>query len=294
MSSLEQLKRLINVEDITAITTKEATLSIPETLELMSDVNVESLNSDLTFWTKKEKIIVYVYEDKYDEWNSEVQLMKVNLTPSKGLIKGVPESVTNVWEDPESGKSLPFKTDAYYHKQIELEKIKFERAKAAEEKAVEELNAKNKKDENYFNSLKTVEEEPFTIIKGGRNNNCRYVIVPKDYPYSRSTYGLLNDFYNKVSPESRAVIDFSGIAANKNGKLEIAARYLPLNVEEHYTKERRLATIKHNELYDKLEENSKFVKVIGFSIESLNYNELGTLDEVAEKLRDELKALSEV
>ena len=294
MSSLEQLKRLINVEDITAITTKDAMLSIPETLELMSDVNVESLNSDLTFWTKKQKVVVYVYEDKYDEWDSEIELMKVDLTPSKGLIKGTPESVTTVWEDPKSGKHLPFKTEAYYHKQIEREKIKFERAKAAEEKVVEELIKKTKKDEAYFNSLSTVKAEPFTIIKGGRNNNCRYVIVPKNYPYSRSTYGLLDDFYNEVSPESRAVIDFSGIAANKNGVLEVAARYLPSNVEEHYTKEHRQATIKHNELYETLEEKGKFVKIIGFSIESLSYNELGTLDEVAEKLRNELKALSEV
>lgn len=292
MSSLEQLKRLINVEDITAITTKEATLSIPETLELMSDVNVESLNSDLTFWTKKEKVIVY--EDKYDEWDSEVQLMKVNLTPSKGLIKGVPESVTEVWKDPDSGKTFPFKTKAYNDEQTKREKDRAERVKKAEKKNIEYINAKIEKDGNYFNSLNPVEEEPFAIIKGGRNNNCRYIILPKDYPYSRSTYGLLDDFYNKVSPESRAVIDFSGIAANKNGVLEVAARYLPLNVEEHYTKEHRQATIKHNELYETLEEKGKFVKIIGFSIESLSYNELGTLDEVAEKLRNELKALNEV
>lgn len=295
MSSLEQLSRLINIEDITAITTKTATLSIPETLELMRDVNVESLNSDLTFWTKKQKVVVYVYVDKYDEWDSDVQLIKVDLTPAKKLIKGVPESVTTVWRDPESGTQLPFKTEAYIAEQRKLEKAEDERKKENENEVVRELNVIIQEDNDHFNNLPTVTDEPFTIIKGGRNNNCRYITLPKSFPYSKSSYGLLGDFYSKISGELCAVADFSGIAAINNGSLEVASRYLPLTIEENYTEEHIQALNKYNELYKTLEENGKFVKVVGFAIESLSYyDEIGTLDEFAEKLRNELKALSKV
>ena len=49
MNSLEELKILIDIESITAITTNSASLSIKETLELMDEVDVNNLNTDLIF-----------------------------------------------------------------------------------------------------------------------------------------------------------------------------------------------------------------------------------------------------
>ena len=68
MNALEELKRLIDIESITTITTHSASLSIKETLELMDEVDVNNLNTDLTFWTKDEKIVVYETED---DWGTE-------------------------------------------------------------------------------------------------------------------------------------------------------------------------------------------------------------------------------
>lgn len=290
MSSLKELSRLINIEDITAITTNTVALSIPETLKLMGDVDVESLNTDLTFWTKDQKVFV----DGYGEWDSEVQFMRISLIPPKDLIEGIPESVTTVWEDPESGKRLPFKTEAYYDKLRKKEKAEDELKKENANKVIRDLNVQIEEDKNYFNNLPTVKDEPFTIIKGGLNNNCRYITLPKSFPYSKSSYGLLGNFYSEISEESCAAVDFSGIAVINNGDLEVVSRYLPSNIEENYTEEHIQALNKRNELYETSEENGKLVKIIGFAIESLDYRELGTLDEVAKKLKDELKKLNKM
>lgn len=79
MSSLEELKRLVDIESITAITTNSDSLSIKETLELMGEVSLCDLNTDLTFWTKDQKVVV----DKTEySWGDEIELVSVSLKPS--------------------------------------------------------------------------------------------------------------------------------------------------------------------------------------------------------------------
>lgn len=289
MNSLEELKRLIDIESITAITTHSASLSIKETLELMDEIDVNNLNADLTFWTKDEKVVVYETED---DWGTDIELVRVSLKPSKSLIKGTPESVTDVWLDPKSGRYLPFKTKSYHEKEKAVKEARDKRAKENERRLIRDLNMKIERNKVYYENLPSIKDEPFTIIKGGDGDNCRYITLPKDFPFSKTTYGLMGDFYSNIDSELLRVIDFSGIAANDNGNLKVMGRYVPSVIKENHSDSRKGAFKKYDELYETLENNGKIVKVVGFCIETLSYIKIGTLDEVAEKLREELKALS--
>lgn len=288
MNALEELKRLIDIESITTITTHSASLSIKETLELMDEVDVNNLNTDLTFWTKDEKVVVYETED---DWGTEIELVRVSFKPSKSLIKGTPESVTDVWQDPKSGRYVPFKTKSYHEKEKSVKEARDERAKENERRLIRDLNSQTERNKVYFENLPSIKDEPFTIIKGGDGDNCRYITLPKDFPFSKITYGLMGDFYSNIDSELRRVIDFSGIAANVNDDLKVVGRYVPSVIKENHSDSRKEAFKKHDELYETLENNGKIVKVVGFCIETLSYRKMGTLDEVAEKLREELRAL---
>lgn len=290
MNSLEELKRLIDIESITAITTNSASLSIKETLELMDEVNISNLNTDLTFWTKDQKVVVYETED---DWGTEIELVSVSLKPSKGLIKGTPESVTDVWQDPESGKYLPFKTKSYYEKEKADKEARAERAKENERRLVRDLNMKIEKNNEYFSNLPKVEEAPFTIIKGGIGGNCRYITLPRSFPVSNGAYLLIGEFYSDMNSDLRRAVDFSGFASMAGGELEASVRYAPPTIEEYYSEERIDALNKFDDLYKKLENDGQIVKIVGFCIETLSYREMGTLDEVAEKLVTELKKLNQ-
>ena len=289
MNSLEELKSLVDIESITAITTNSASLSIKETLELMDGVNLDNLNKELTFWTKDQKVVVYETED---DWGTEVELVSVSLKPSKGLIKGTPESVTDVWQDPKSGRSLPFKTKSYHEKEKADKAARDAKAKEDERRLVRDLKMKIKKNNEYFSNLPKVEEAPFTIIKGGIGENCRYITLPRNFPVSKTTYGLTGEFYNHMNSDLCRVVDFSGFASMDGGKLEASVRYAPPAIEEYYSEERIDALNKFDDLYKKLENDGQIVKIVGFCIETLSYRGMGTLDEVAEKLREELRALS--
>lgn len=289
MNSLEELKRLVDIESITTITTHAASLSIKETLELMDGVSLDNLNTDLTFWTKDQKVVVYETED---DWGTEIELVSVSLKPAKGLIKGTPESVTDVWQDPESGKYLPFKTKSCHEKEKADKDARDARAKEDERRLVRDLNMRIERINEQFSNLPKVEEAPFTIIKGGIGENCRYITLPRNFPVSKTTYGLIGEFYNGMNSDLRGAVDFSGFASINGGKLEASVRYAPPTIEEHYSEERVDALNKYNDLYEKLENDGQIVKIVGFCIETLSYREMGTLDEVAEKLREELRALS--
>lgn len=289
MNSLEELKRLIDIETITAITTYEASLSIKETLELMDEVDVNNLNTDLTFWTKDQKVVV---QETGDYCGTEIELAIVSLKPSKSLIKGTPESVKDVWLDPKSGKYLPFKTKAYHEREKAVKEARDKRAKENERRLVRDLNMRNERINEQFSNLSKIEEEPFTIIKGGIGGNCRYVTLPKSFPISSQPYGLTGEFYNSVKSDLRTVVDFSGFASMNGGKLEASVRYAPSTIKESYSEEQVDALNKYDDLYEKLENDGKVVKIVGFCIETLSRKELGTLDEVAEKLRKELSSLN--
>lgn len=289
MNSLEELKSLVDIESITAITTNSASLSIKETLELMDGVSLDNLNTELTFWTKDQKVVVYETEE---DWGTEIELVRVSLKPSKGLIKGTPESVTDVWQDPESGKYLPFKTKSCHEKEKADKDAREARAKKDERRLLRNLDMRIERITEQFSTLPKVQEAPFTIIKGGFGENCRYITLPKNFPISKTAYGLIGEFYNGMNSDLRGAVDFSGFASMNGGKLEASVKYAPQSIEEHYSEERVDALNKYNDLYEKLENDGKIVKVVGFCIETMRHSEMGTLDEVAEKLREELRALS--
>lgn len=290
MNSLEELKRLVDIESITTITTHAASLSIKETLELMSEVNLSNLNADLTFWTKDQKIVVS--ETEYG-WGTEIELVRVSIKPSKGLIKGTPESVTDVWLDPKSGRSFPFKTKSYHEEEKADKDARYEREKENERRLVRDLSVKIEKNNDYFSNLPKVEEAPFTIIKGGIGGDCRYIILPRSFPVSNGAYVLIGEFYSDINSDLRRAVDFSGFASMAGGELEASVRYAPPTIEEYYSEERVEALNKYNDLYKKLENDGQIVKIVGFCAETLSRRELGTLDEVAEKLVTELKKLNQ-
>lgn len=290
MNALKELKDLINIEKITAITTSTANLSINETLELMKNVNIEDLNVDLTFWTKDDKVIV---EEVEDEWSlDELILVKHSLKPEKGLVKGVPESVTKVWKDPETGKAFPFKTNAYHDREMKKKEEKEKLDRQRDEDFVNQVISKTEANKAHFENLSTIENNPFTIIEGGYGNRCRYITLPKDFPFSEFSYGLIGEFYSGMDKELRNVVDLSGIAiVNDYGELEVVSRYAPLEIKENYPDKKINALKNYNELYSSLAKDGKIVKVVGFCAETISYN-MGTLDEVAENLRNELMSIS--
>ena len=293
MNAFEELEKLIAIEKITAITTHSTSLSIPETLELMKDTSVMNLITDLTFWTKDEKIIIDEYED---EWNTDIELIKISLKPNKNLVKGTPESVIETWLDPKTRKHLPFKTDEYHAKQKELKEANAKRRAENEKKFIQEVRDRTVKLERYYANLPVVEADPFTIIKGGFNDNCRYITLPSDFPASASSIALMNDYYSKMNNKLRRVIDFIGYAGMENGRLETINRYRPMPRHADDSVERTQAFDKYEEVHRVAESDGRIVKVVGFCIESLTGLalaglDLGTLDEVAEKLKVELEKL---
>lgn len=289
MNAFEELEKLIAIEKITAITTRSASLSIPETLELMKDTSVTNLITDLTFWAKDEKIIIDEYED---EWDTDIELVRVSLKPNRKLVKGTPESVTETWLDPETRKHLPFKTDEYHVKQKELKEANAKRRAEDEKRFIQDVRDQAARLERYYANLPVVEVEPFTIIKGGiGGDSCRYITLPNDFPASLSSLALMGEFYSEVSKELRRVIDFVGYAGMERDKLETIGRYQPTTRRADDTVERTQALDKHEEVHKVAESDGRIVKVVGFCIERLIGLDLGTLDEVAEKLKVELQKL---
>ena len=285
MNAFKSLERLINVEDITTITTNAMELTIPETMELMKEVIVENLLDDLVFWTKDEKVVI---EYVMDDWgDTDKELVLISLKPPKNLIKGTPESLVDTWQDPETGKNLPCKR----------EKLEKER-EIAHIKEIIDVTNKNKE---YFETLPVTEFEPFTIFEGGtftifeggnRNYNCRYVTLPRHFDASKSPYGLLGDFYEEVDKDVKKLVDYVGYAIKEHGRLVPIGRYSLAQRNKEDSEELRKAKDYQEQVWEDAENNGKIVKIIGVSVESVMYSKIGTLQGVAEKLQDEMKKLS--
>ena len=287
MNAFKSLERLINVEDITTITTHAMELTIPETLELMKEVIEENLLVDLVFWTKDEKVVV---ENVMDDWgDTNKELVSISLKPSKNLIKGTPESLVDTWQDPETGKNLPFKTESYLEKLREDERKREKMEKEREMAHIKEIIEVTNKNKEYFETLPVTEFEPFTIFEGGSNNNCRYVTLPRDFDASKSPYGLLGDLYEEVDKEVRKLVDYVGYAIKEHGRLVTIGRYSLAQRNKEDSEELRKAKDYQEQVWEDAENNGKIVKVVGVSIESVMFSEKGTLQEVAEKLQDEMK-----
>lgn len=299
MNAFKSLERLINVEDITTITTNAMELTIPETMELMKEVIVENLLIDLVFWTKDEKVVV---ENVMDDWgDTHKELVSISLKPSKNLIKGTPESLVDTWQDPETGKNLPFKTDSYFEKLREDERKREKKEKEREIAHIKEIIDVTNKNKEYFETLPVTEFEPFTIFEGGtftileggnRNYNCRYVTLPRHFDASKSKFGLEGDFYEEVDKDVRKLADYVGYAIKEHGRLVPIGMYSLAKRNKEDSEELRKAKDYQEQVWEDAENNGKIVKIVGVSVDSVMYSEKGTLQEVAEKLQDEMKKLS--
>lgn len=299
MNAFKSLERLINVEDITTITTNAMELTIPETLELMKEVIEENLLVDLVFWTKDEKVVV---ENAMDDWgDTHKELVSISLKPPKNLIKGTPESLVDTWQDPETGKNLPFKTESYLEKLREDERKREKKEKEQEIEFIKEIIDVTNKNKEYFETLPVTEFEPFTIFEGGtftnleggnRNYNCRYVTLPRHFDASKSKFGLEGDFYEEVDKDVRKLADYVGYAIKEHGRLVPIGMYSLAKRNKEDSEELRKAKDYQEQVWEDAENNGKIVKIVGVSVDSVMYSEKGTLQEVAEKLQDEMKKLS--
>lgn len=290
MNAFKSLERLINVEDITTITTNAMELTIPETMELMKEVIVENLLDDLVFWTKDEKVVI---EYVMDDWgDTDKELVSISLKPSKNLIKGTPESLVDTWKDPETGKYLPFKTESYLEKLREDERKREKWEKEREIALIKEIIEVTNKNKEYFETLPVTEFEPFTIFEGGNNNNCRYVTLPIHFEASKSQFGLESDFYEEVDKDVKKLVDYVGYAIKEHGRLVPIGRYSIAQRNKEDSEELRKAKDYQEQVWEDAENNGKIVKIVGVSVDSVMYSEKGTLQEVAEKLQDEMKKLS--
>ena len=298
MNAFKSLERLINVEDITTITTHAMELTIPETMELMKEVIVENLLVDLVFWTKDEKVVV---ENAMDDWgDTHKELVSISLKPSKNLIKGTPESLVDTWQDPETGKNLPFKTESYLEKLREDERKREKKEKEQEIEFIKEIIDVTNKNKEYFETLPVTEFEPFTIFEGGtftileggnRNYNCQYVTLPRHFDASKSKYGLEGDFYEEVDKDVRKLADYVGYAIKEHGRLVPIGMYSLAKRNKEDSEELSKAKDYQEQVWEDAENNGKIVKIVGVSVDSVMYSKIGTLQGATEELQDEMKKL---
>lgn len=218
MPTIEELKELIDLKEIKKITLGDVELDIEKTLELMEETPIEYIFEDLEIWCKDFKIVIICEEiGGYDFDYDEYYFKKINLKP-KTTIKVVPESLKRTWTDPETGKQLPVRTKAYYEKQKQDEianvKMMEERFKAVEEK----INKKAEEASVYI-------FEPFTVIKGGLYNNCRYITLPEEFEMPNDDLMCLSqEFYSKMNDAKVGSINFVGVAARVDDENKVMFR----------------------------------------------------------------------
>ena len=214
MPTIEELKELVDLKEIKKITLGDIELDIEKTLELMKETPIEYIFEDLEIWCEDFKIIIVCEEyDFYDNY----YLKKIPTSPET-TIKVIPESLKRTWTDPETGKQLPVRTKAYYEKQKQDEianvKMMEERFKAVEEKITKKTE-----------EASTYTFEPFTVIKGGMYNNCRYITLPEEFEMPNDDLMCLSqEFYSKMNDAKVGSINFVGVAARVDGENKVMFR----------------------------------------------------------------------
>ena len=250
MPTIEELKELIDLKEIKKITLGDIELDIEKTLELMEETPIEYIFEDLEIWCEDFKIIIICEEyDFYEEY----YFKKINLKP-KTKIKVIPESLKRTWTDPETGKQLPVRTKAYYEKKKQEEiadvKIMEERFKAVEEK----ITKKAEEASTYI-------FEPFTVIKGGMYNDCRYITLPEEFEMPNDDLMCLSqEFYSKMNDAKVGSINFVGVAARVDDENKVMFRCNGRTFD-------KAPHIK--EKVEKLIKEKKLTPVVGFSPESM-------------------------
>lgn len=89
----------------------------------MKDVEIYEMLDGIVFWTKDSRIDKVVELDYYGD--PEIIFKETKLKQAT-KIKVIPESLKELWNDPETGMSLPLKTKAYFKRKKEQEEFKRE------------------------------------------------------------------------------------------------------------------------------------------------------------------------
>ena len=270
-TAYHELEDTIDISKITKITLGKVELEKEATFELMKEIATEDIFNNIVFWTKDSRIDKTIDYDCYDYGE---ECFKETKLQQKTQIKVTPESLKDLWKDPETRMDLPLKTKAY----LEEEKKK-------EEKRQKEIKENNKKNyERIKNLIETQLEEtekfefkPFTIIKGSRYNDCRYITLPKDFPTPNNDYYLnTTNFYRSMAKTTKYV-DFIGLAGIKNNKPYILGRYALNSLQD--TKDLKA-------LVNKAISENKFTPVLGISQEIIGGR---NLDEIIQEIKKELE-----
>ncbi len=272
-TAYDELQDIIDISKITKITLDEVELEKEATFELMKEIEIEDIFNDIVFWTKDSRIDKIVDYADYDYDYGTIRFKETKLK-QKTKIKVVPESLKDLWKDPETGMHLPMKTKAY----LKEEKIKEEIRQKEIEKYKNEKYQKIKKIiEEKLNGAEEFEFEPFTIIEGGDYNRCRYITLPKNFPIPKSSYDLYFEKFYENMPQSTNYVDFIGLAGMKDNKAQILFRYGSNSLNN-------IEDLK--ELVNKAIKENKFTPVLGISQEIIGGKDL---DDIIQEIKKELE-----
>lgn len=271
-TAYDELQDIIDISKITKITLGEIELEKEATFELMKEIVTEDIiATSIVFWTKDSRINIIVDHDYYGD--EEIYFKETKLK-QKTKIKVIPKSLTQLWKDPETGMNLPLKTKAYLDEEKKKEEIrqkeiarykqeKYERAKNVIEKQLEETEE--------------FEFEPFTIIKGGDFNRCRYITLPEDFPIPNTDHYLGDTQFYRNMKLIEKYVDFVGLAGMKNNKPCILFKYALNSLKD--------AKDLQELVIDAIDEH-KFTPVLGISQEIIGGQDL---DEVIQEIKKELE-----
>lgn len=273
-TAYDELKNVIDISKITKITLNEVELEKEATFELMKEIEIENIFNDIVFWTKDSRIDKIVDYADYDYDYGTIRFNETKLK-QKTKIKVVPESLKDLWKDPETGMHLPMKTKAY----LKEEKIKEEIKQKEIEKYKNEKYQKIKRIiEEKLNGAEEFEFGPFTIIEGGDYNRCRYITLPKNFPIPNGSYDLYFDKFYENMETATTYVDFIGLAGMKDNKAQILLRYGSNSLNN-------MEDLK--ELVNKAIKENKFTPVLGISQEIIGGKDL---DRVIQEIKTELES----
>lgn len=270
-TAYDELKDVIDINKITKITLDEIELEKEATFKLMKEIETEDIFDGIVFWTKDSRI------DKvkeYDYYGDEEIYFGETKLKQKTKIKVVPESLKDLWKDPETGMHLPVKTKAYLKEEKEKEEIR--------QREIEESNKKKyERAKNLIETqLKEVEQfkfEPFTIIVGGDFDRCRYITLPKTFPIPKYSHDLYFDKFYENMTQAKKYVDFIGLAGMKNNKPYILFGYSADSLKNAKDLQ---------DLVNKAIKENKFTPVLGISQEIIGGQDL---DRVMQEIKKELE-----
>lgn len=122
-TAYDSLQDVIDISEITKITFGEIELEKKATFELMKDVEIYEMLDGIVFWTKDSRIDKVIELDYYGD--PEIIFKETKLKQAT-KIKVMPESLKELWNDPETRMNLPLKTKAYFKRKKEQEEFKQE------------------------------------------------------------------------------------------------------------------------------------------------------------------------